>query len=318
MRSSRDRSMIRGGGHGRPGIHHNGARPPAERHRAARGPVPEHHRHGPGGGHRGLDPGRGRVRRRLPAARRDLRPGRLLVLRLQHRPAGPRDALGRLPGHLRRAGPAPVRGLPGRLGLRPGRVPDPAAGPAPARFHHRRHHQRRMVRLPGQPVVAVVAGRGGDRARGRLLRHPHLGPARHRPRPVRDRGVPGPRGLLRGPCGQRQHPERVHHQVHPARLPRPRRGDRRLGVHHPGLRRIRGGRAAGRGGQEPAADHPAGGAAGHPADRGAVRLHHLRGGRRVRPGQVRQLHHRHRGRRPGRAWPGRCTGCSGSSSSSPS
>ena len=82
----------------------------------------------------------------------------------------------------------------------------------------------------------------------------------------------------------------------PIALPRPHRGDRRLGVHDPGVRRVRGRRPAGRGGQEPAPDHPARDPAGHPGHRPAVRVHHLRGGRRVRARAVPQLHHRHRGR----------------------
>ena len=59
-------------------------------------------------------------------------------------------------------------------------------------------------------------------------------------------------------------------------IPRHQRGDRRVGLHDPRVRRLRGGRAAGRGGQEPAPHYPARGAAVHGADRRPVRVHHLR------------------------------------------
>ena len=147
----------------------------------------------------------------------------------------------------------PAVGLPGRLGLRPGRLADPAAGAAAARVHHGVHDQRRVPRLPGEPVVAVVAGRRGDRARRRLLRRPDLGRVRHHPRDFRDRGLPGAGRVLRGARGQPQHRAGLHHALLPHRADR---RDRRLGVHAARVRRLRGRRAAGRGGQGPAAHHP--------------------------------------------------------------
>ena len=119
-------------------------------------------------------------------------------------------------------------------------------------------------------------------------------------------------------AGQQQHLERVHHQVHSARVPRHRRGDRWLGVHDPRLRRIRGRGAAGRGGQEPEAHDPPRDHAGHPADRPAVRVHHLRDRRGLRARQVRDVHHRHRGRVLGGHGPLALRRCSGSSCSWPS
>ena len=92
--------------------------------------------------------------------------------------------------------------------------------------------------------------------------------------------------------------------------------DRRLGLQHPGLRRVRGRRAAGRGGPQPAPDDPARGAARHAADRRALRVHHLRGRRRLRAVPVLPASRPAPGAPPGRAWPGRSTACSGSWSSS--
>ena len=110
--------------------------------------------------------------------------------------------------------------------------------------------------------------RGADRARGRLLRRPDLGPARHHPRHVRDRRVPG--------AGRASWSST---RAATTRCRCSPRNTRRTGFHgisgviggsvftHPGVRRVRGRGAAGRGGPQPAPHHPAGGAAGHAADR---------------------------------------------------
>src|ERR1700693_4128321 len=55
----------------------------------------------------------------------------------------------RVSSHLRGPGPASGRRVPGGLGLRAGRLADPAAGAAPARVHHRVHDQLGVPRLPG-------------------------------------------------------------------------------------------------------------------------------------------------------------------------
>ena len=251
----------------------------------------------------------------LAAAGGRLRPGGMPALRLVHRAAGPGDARRGIAGHLRGPRAAPGRRLPGRLGLRPGRLADPAAGAAAARVHHGGHDQLRVPRVPGEPVVAVVAGRRGDRARRRLLRRPGLDQVRHHPRDLRDRGVPGAGRVLRGARGQPQHRAGLHHALLPHRADR---RDRRLGVHAARVRRLRGRRAAGRGGQGPAAHHQARGAAGHAADRPALRVHHLRRRRRLRAEAASPPSPRSPATRPGRASRARSTACSGSSCSWPS
>ena len=106
-------------------------------------------------------------------------------------------------------------------------------------------------------------------------------------------------------------------QLHAEGVPRRLRGDRRVGVLGAGVRRFRGRGAAGRGGTEPAAHHPARGAAGHAAASACCTCSPRTrstwpSGRRASPASA------VRARRPGRAWPARCTGCSGSSCSWPS
>ena len=141
----------------------------------------------------------------VAAAGGDLRTGRGLVLRLQHWPAGPRDAVVRFAGHVRGPGPAPGRRLPGGVGICACGPADPPAGPAPARVHHRRHAQLGVPRLPGQPVVAVGHRGRADRAGRRPLRCPDLGPARHGARAVRDRRLPRPGNLPYRARRQSQH-----------------------------------------------------------------------------------------------------------------
>src|SRR5262249_14441150 len=188
---------------------------------------------GAGGGGGGVVAGGGGFGGGVLAARRRLRADRVPVLRLEHRPAGARDAVRGVAGHLRRPRPAPVGRVPGGLGIRAGRVPDPAAGAAPARLYHGGVAERGDLGVPGEPVVAVVAARRGDRAGRRVLRDPDLGAAGHGPRRVRDRRVPGARDLPGVPRRKRQHPGRLHNQVHAPRVPRPRRGDRRVRLHDP-------------------------------------------------------------------------------------
>ena len=227
----------------------------------------------------------------------------------------PRDSCRRIAGHLRGPRHPPGRRVPRGLGVCPGRLADSAAGAAAAWLHHRGDAQFRDLRLPGQPVVAVVDTRSADRAGGRLLRRQDIGPARHHSRAVRDRRVPGARRVPGRARGQPQHPVCVRHEVHPERLPRHLRGDRRLGVHPARIRRLRGSRAAGRGGEESAAHDPAGRAAGYAPDRRALCLHDVRGRRGVRARKVSPASLPGPAARPGRAWPAPYTGSSGSSCS---
>ncbi len=108
----------------------------------------------------------------------------------------------------------PGHRLPGHLGLRAGRVPDPArwscsssASPPPP---------------PSTPVPAVtrrrpvvtVGGSPGGGGLTSLSTHPHLHQARHGPRPLRDRRVPGAR-VFSWSTRPPRHPERVRRQCTP-------------------------------------------------------------------------------------------------------
>jgi hypothetical protein len=215
--------------------------PAAERHRPSRSDVPEHHRHGPRCGDRRVDPGWSGLRGRLPAALGCLRPGRVPVLRGEHRPAGARDAGCGIGGHLRGPRPAPVHRLPGGLGIRAGRILDPAIGAAPARLHHGRDPERRDQRIPGGPVVAVGTARRADRAGGGVLRHPHVGAARHHPRHLRGRGLPRAGRLLHRARRSANTASVFTTKYTPAGFHGLTGGDRRFGVHDPRVRRVRGG-----------------------------------------------------------------------------
>ena len=108
--------------------------------------------------------------------------------------------------------------------------------------------------------------------------------------PVRDPGVRGPGRDLILQAGDANAWSSVRRPAsHRGGLPRPVRGGRRVGVHHPGLHRLRGGGAAGRGGQGPAAHHPPGGHLLLPGHQRVLRADHLCGHRLLRAGPVRRV-----------------------------
>jgi hypothetical protein len=200
-----------------------------------------------------------------------------------------------------------------RLGLRPGRLADPAAGAAAARVHHGGHDQLRVPRVPGEPVVALVAGRRGDRAR---------------------RGYYGVRastrfGTILGiseiavflvlavffvvHAGSHNTAQVFTTHYSPTGLTGVIGGS----VFTLRVRRLRGRRAAGRGGQGPAAHHQARGAAGHAADRPALRFTTYAADVAYGPKGFAAFA-TFTGTRPGRASRARSTACSGSSCSWPS
>ena len=120
------------------------------------------------------------------------------------------------------------------------RADDLAVGAAAARFHDGVDDPFRVVELPGRSVVAVDDPRHSDRGRCRAVRHSHVRTAGYGARPVRDRGLPRARGVLRRARRQPQHAVGLHHQVHADRLPRDDRRHRRIGVRVARLRRLRG------------------------------------------------------------------------------
>ena len=227
---------------------------------------------------------------RRPAALGGAGPGRLPAGGGLHRAAGQAAAVGRRVRHLRRPRPAPGRRLPGRLGLCVRGAPGGAAA-VPHLRQRGGQHPEPGVRLE---LRHLVGGVGGGRGRGRVRPRVVRGAAEHRrghdPGAVRDPGVRRPGRHPDLPGRRRQHSGGVRHRVRRRRgLRRPVGGDRRLRLHHPGLHRLRGRRAAGRGGQGPAAHHPAGRPLLLPRDRPVLRADHLRGHRRLRPGPVRRV-----------------------------
>ena len=114
-------------------------------------------------------------------------------------------------------------------------------------FTTARHDQLRVPRVPGEPVVAVVAGRRGDRARGGLLTA--SGP---RPGSAPSSASPRSRCSWCWRCSSWCTPGSANTGRSSPRTYTPTgsgtRGDRRLGVHAARVRRLRGRGAAGRGG----------------------------------------------------------------------
>ncbi len=232
-------------------------------------------------------------------------------------PARQGDTRGRIAGDLRRPRHPPGRRVPGRVGLCHGRLAGRAAGAAAARLHDGRHAEHR-VRLARR----TCGGRGRSSACSSSSRSAIFG--------IRASARLGTiLGIFEIAVFLIMGVLLVFHAGSHNTLSVFTTKYTPAGQYHglsgviagsvftiAGVPRLRERSAAGRGGAQPAADRAARRAAVDVAHRRPVRVHHLRD-RRRRSGLASSRPSRPApAPRPGRAWRGRCTACSGCWSSS--
>ncbi len=173
--------------------------------------------------------------------------------------------------------------VPGGLGILADRDADRADHDGAVRLPGGLGHAGRVQLAVHRHLGDLHDRRGAGDRRAQLPRGPDQRPYRDGARRDRDHRVPGPGHLADHQGGLAQHALGLHPALrHGQGVQRLLWRGGRLHLHDPGVHRLRGGRAAGRGGARPAAHHQDRGGDVLPGDRPVLRPHHLRGRRVLR------------------------------------